>query len=436
MQGDTVHITWLYGGQRFPYRRSVDEGRTFESIREIAPAFGEIFSFLVANGRTLFGMFATADSGGGRGGDSYLLVSSDRGDTWGMPGTRIDSASWVAYAALQDTFAIIESKFQDGWHIRYTTNRGVTWIRRPQDIATTNEPAIALTPGALHKVAGWVFDSAGVWSEFVIQYRKSTDMGLTWSDSVNLSSIGSRAAEPNIAAGWKGDSSSILTGWKDVKYGCLTPLGCSILGRLSHDAGNSFLDEHRFDLRPAGFLVTLAGQESVLVVGWSDDLPDGGVRITVSFDRGKLWCVPLSVDEGEIWGLGITRGAIHVVYDKMVGSHFRVFYRRGVIPSTSAKESSSRPPPFVTLSQNFPNPFNPATRIAYSIGKRGVVSLKVYDVLGREISEHTEGWKEVGEYSIDWKPIGLTSGVYYYKLVLESPTSGVIELVRKMLLVK
>ncbi len=76
-------------------------------------------------------------------------------------------------------------------------------------------------------------------------------------------------------------------------------------------------------------------------------------------------------------------------------------------------------PKSYSLEQNFPNPFNPATTIQFAIpdGAAGdVVTLKIYDMLGREVTTLVNEQKESGIYSIQWNATGLASGVYFYVL--------------------
>jgi hypothetical protein len=68
------------------------------------------------------------------------------------------------------------------------------------------------------------------------------------------------------------------------------------------------------------------------------------------------------------------------------------------------------------LSQNYPNPFNPTTMIAFSLPKRTFVTLKVYDAIGREVSNLVSEELGEGKYSVKWNGEGLASGVYYYRL--------------------
>jgi GH35 family endo-1,4-beta-xylanase len=68
-----------------------------------------------------------------------------------------------------------------------------------------------------------------------------------------------------------------------------------------------------------------------------------------------------------------------------------------------------------SLEQNYPNPFNPATNIEFQIAKRGYVTLKVYDMLGREVRTLVNGYKDVGGYSVVFTAGNLPSGVYFYQ---------------------
>jgi hypothetical protein len=68
------------------------------------------------------------------------------------------------------------------------------------------------------------------------------------------------------------------------------------------------------------------------------------------------------------------------------------------------------------LSQNYPNPFNPVTKISFAIPKSGIVTLKVYDILGKEVAVLVNAQKNAGSYIVDFDASALTSGVYFYKL--------------------
>ena len=69
-----------------------------------------------------------------------------------------------------------------------------------------------------------------------------------------------------------------------------------------------------------------------------------------------------------------------------------------------------------SLNQNYPNPFNPSTRISYSIPSQSHISLKLYDVLGREVAILMNKEQPVGNYEVEFDASDLTSGVYFYRI--------------------
>ena len=84
-----------------------------------------------------------------------------------------------------------------------------------------------------------------------------------------------------------------------------------------------------------------------------------------------------------------------------------------------------------SLTQNYPNPFNPVTKINFSLPTNGLVTLKVYDNLGREVRTLVNEMRNAGEYNVSFDASELPSGIYFYKL-----TSGNFVDTKKMLLVK
>jgi len=83
------------------------------------------------------------------------------------------------------------------------------------------------------------------------------------------------------------------------------------------------------------------------------------------------------------------------------------------------------------LEQNYPNPFNPSTRVKFSIPKEQNVSLKVYDVLGKETAKLIEEKLKAGTYEVKFSGEMLSSGMYFYTL----KTNDFVQ-TKKMILIK
>ena len=99
----------------------------------------------------------------------------------------------------------------------------------------------------------------------------------------------------------------------------------------------------------------------------------------------------------------------------------------GIINDVSDKTT----PLYFYLDQNYPNPFNPSTAIIFQIPKAGLVTLKIYNVLGKEVTTAVEEYKSAGKYEFEFDGSALPSGVYFYRIVAGNFTS-----VKKMILLK
>ncbi len=106
---------------------------------------------------------------------------------------------------------------------------------------------------------------------------------------------------------------------------------------------------------------------------------------------------------------------------------FGAYYKGELL--SSVKESMT--PEMFSLSQNYPNPFNPETSIRFSLPERGVVTLTVYDALGREIASPVNGTMEAGSHTIRFNAARIPSGIYFYTLRAGSFTAA-----KRMVLLK
>lgn len=99
---------------------------------------------------------------------------------------------------------------------------------------------------------------------------------------------------------------------------------------------------------------------------------------------------------------------------------------------TGINISNSEIPNSYSLEQNFPNPFNPVTNIKFGLPNQSLVTLKVFDVLGREIASLINNQNmQAGNYVFDFNAANIPSGIYFYKL-----TAGNFSDIKKMMLVK
>jgi hypothetical protein len=98
--------------------------------------------------------------------------------------------------------------------------------------------------------------------------------------------------------------------------------------------------------------------------------------------------------------------------------------------ATPVRQSGQKPVAY-ELDQNYPNPFNPATQIRYSLAKSGMVTLNIYDILGRKVATLVSTVQSAGEHVVTFDGSRLTSGVYFYQL-----EAGTFRSVKKMILVK
>ena len=105
----------------------------------------------------------------------------------------------------------------------------------------------------------------------------------------------------------------------------------------------------------------------------------------------------------------------------------------GIVDSgeTTVGNANIEKPIFAKLNQNFPNPFNPTTTISFELSEASTTTLTVYDTLGRLVSELVNTTLSAGNHSYNFEALGLSSGIYFYKLNTNTGTQ-----VKKMLLLK
>ncbi|MCX7833928.1 MAG: T9SS type A sorting domain-containing protein [Ignavibacteria bacterium] len=332
--------------------------------------------------------------------------------------------------AWDENIALVTGSPAAGNYIYRTTNGGLNWTE------------VFNQPGGFGN-ALWMTDAntayhmgdpvGGNWT-----LKKSTNGGVNWFDWATV---------PTTAAGW--NNSFMMLG-NNVWFGTNTNniMYSSNLGVNWTTQTTTFVNQYAIWFNSA--TVGLAAYNA----------------LNVTTNGGQNWSAltsPLAASCGGITGAGsewwVAPQATAIYYSSNNGANWTTQYtapdgawyhitkaRNGSViwgvrsngkiarygpPPVGVKPISSNVPENYSLSQNYPNPFNPSTKINFAIPKAGLVTLKVYDILGKEVMTLVYQNMNAGTYTVEFNGANLTSGVYFYKL----DVNGFSE-VKKMMLVK
>jgi len=205
----------------------------------------------------------------------------------------------------------------------------------------------------------------------------------------------------------------------------------------------------------SGYWIRFASAETLTVTG--DSLRTDSVAVTARWNMVGAISMPLAAAEVSSDPPGLIAGGFYqyssgaysladtlrpgkAYWVRMNASGRLIFSPPGSVPPSSRirivpdGESPPEPPAEFfatgslpqdyTLSQNFPNPFNPSTAITYQVPVESYVTVKVFNLLGQEIAVLAEGMKRPGVYTIEWRGIRAPSGVYYYTMNARDLTRG------------
>jgi len=128
--------------------------------------------------------------------------------------------------------------------------------------------------------------------------------------------------------------------------------------------------------------------------------------------------------------LGSGNGCTDITTGNLMPSRPNICFITGV-PSGNPNTHSNVPEKF-KLYQNFPNPFNPVTKIRFDVPKSSFVTLKIYDILGKEVSTLVNDKLQPNSYAVDYNASGLNSGVYFYQLSVDNVPFAI----KKMMVIK
>jgi hypothetical protein len=146
-----------------------------------------------------------------------------------------------------------------------------------------------------------------------------------------------------------------------------------------------------------------------------------GIVLNLVFDASPK--SPLWVEVSDVSGNDEQGNTVH-----LAGSVFR----------SDAEGAAGSPgiPADNALMQNYPNPFNPQTTIRFQLSEPSSVSIKVFDLLGREVVSLVGGRQPAGRFSVAWDAGKVSSGIYYCRMTAQNESGHIFTQSQRMLLVK
>ncbi len=168
---------------------------------------------------------------------------------------------------------------------------------------------------------------------------------------------------------------------------------------------------------------------NVTTLWQSSDLTGGHILFQFNQDASIL---TLKIN-GEVkyqgsWGKHFSIAYVHLMqFNSFPNTPTPVYFDElfiGPVGSTGVREIAGETPQEFILEQNYPNPFNPATTINFQLPISGTVSLKVYNVLGQEVSDLLNSDLNTGKYEVAFDATNLFSGIYYYRLTVVDSKTG------------
>ena len=432
--GNVVHVVWedeRDGNEEIYYKRSTDGGISWGADTRLTNNSDWSTSPSVSvSGSVVHVVFYDWRDGNA---EIYYKRSTDGGISWEAD-TRLTNASdYSEYPSVSVSGSVVHVVWADNRdgnleiYYKHSTDGGSSWetdTRLTSNSAVSKYSSVSVFGSVVHVV--WN-DYRDVNAE--IYYKRSTDGGVSWGEDTRLTNASDVSANPSVAV----SGSIVHVVWNDNRDG-----NSEIYYKRSTDSGENWGADTRLtnnDNMSRYSSISVSG--SVVHVVWVDNR-DGNDEIYYkrSTDGGSNWGTDtqLTSNSGNsgISSVSVSGSVVHVVWCDNRDGNGEIYYKRDPTGNITGIENiGSEIPDEYLLFQNYPNPFNPSTKIYYSIPQSGLVSLKIYDVLGKEAATLVNEEKSAGSYEVNFDASRLSSGVYFYKLKAGSYTET-----KKMVLTK
>ena len=313
-----------------------------------------------------------------------------------------------------------------------TTSPGATFIYRTTN-GGTNWTQVHTQAGGFWNIIKFQNSNTGFIQGDPVGARwslwKTTDAGATWD------SAGMFLPQAGAEAGWNNSASlrgnHIWFGTNNTRVYHSTDFGSTWTSGPTTGSLNTYsLHFSSPTVGIGGGTAIVKTTDGGVTYGAPVTVPGAGNILGVEGKGDDFWCgrgavIYRSTDGGATWALEHTAaGTVQAMdfYDDggclrgwAVGATGSIAMIDGTVSGIGNGNFSELPASF-KLNQNYPNPFNPSTTISFEMPKSGVVELKVFDMLGREVASLVNGFRQAGTYRVDFNAIGLASGVYVYRI--------------------
>lgn len=328
-------------------------------------------------------------------GQSTIFMTTDRGASWSVTAVP-DTLPALGAAFLSEQIAYATT----ATHCWKTTDGGNTWNQRGRILGRSDPPFPEFYDPMEFLDESIGFIAGTIAPVFVIgPPQKTTDGGWTWI----YSWMGTRSPGPGGFA----SGVPVASG-----YGGL----CTFRYFTVDDIGYW---NHELILSWNNLQDTI-----VLPIPFQDGT---GYARGFALDRQNIWrlwarTVRRTTNGGSFWIADTLPVHIHEILVDRLGH--RLALGSGKLFRFTGGPNSAEPfenvPSAIILHQNYPNPFNPGTTITFSLPHATDGSLRVFDVLGREVATLVDGVQNPGHTSVQWNATGMAGGIYFYRLQVGS----------------